>query len=228
MADETVVNFTSITGSTPGLATQYLRLGDNDLEQAIGLYYANDGADLEPSIGNTQAPPEPSASSRPRGHGASYTDDVGVVHLDSDNDNDPDYAEDEDAVMAGSVRDIRSRHEGASVSQPSTGGMPQGFSGVGVEDDEAMAMRLQQEMYGHTGNSNVSGMLDEEGIRAPIARTTQTLVGPDGFDPSNEEEMRAAVMEQMMARRQARPPRGRKSSCCHQEATDLGRSSWNL
>ena len=42
------------------------------------------------------------------------------------------------------------------------------------EDDEAMARRLQDEMYGGGG--------DENNIRAPIARQTETLVGPGASD----------------------------------------------
>jgi len=52
-------------------------------------------------------------------------------------------------------------------------------------------------------------VLDEHGYRPPIGRTTETLVGPGSFDPSNAEEMRAAVMEQMMARRQPSRHRGK-------------------
>lgn len=40
------------------------------------------------------------------------------------------------------------------------------------EDDEAMARRLQEEMYGGIGQGQ------EEPIRAPIARQSETLVGP--------------------------------------------------
>ena len=89
------------------------------------------------------------------------------------------------------------------------------MAGLPVDEDEAMARRLQEEYYGGAqrgGAGSGNTMLDEEGYRAPIARTTQTLVGPDSFDPSNAEEMRAAVMEQMMARRQARPQRGKMLS----------------
>lgn len=43
------------------------------------------------------------------------------------------------------------------------------------EDDEAMARRLQQEMYGGSGGA-------EEPIRAPIARQTEVLAGPGASD----------------------------------------------
>jgi hypothetical protein len=44
------------------------------------------------------------------------------------------------------------------------------------EDDEAMARRLQEEFYGSGGGSSSMGG-DE--VRAPMARTRETLVGPD-------------------------------------------------
>ncbi|KAF2863490.1 hypothetical protein K470DRAFT_210527 [Piedraia hortae CBS 480.64] len=46
------------------------------------------------------------------------------------------------------------------------------------EDDEAMARRLQNEMYGG-GSGGADG-----GVRAPIARTTETLVGGDWDEDS--------------------------------------------
>lgn len=79
---------------------------------------------------------------------------------------------------------------------------------MAVDDDEAMARRLQEELYGAPGNGRGGAeMVDEHGYRAPIGRTTETLVGPGSFDPTDGDEMRAAVMEQVAARRQ--PPRHR-------------------
>jgi len=67
-----------------------------------------------------------------------------------------------------------------------------------VEDDEAMARRMQQEMYGAQGAG------DEQDVRAPQARTAQTLLGPDLDDWRNDpDDMHAAVLEQM--RRRQRP-----------------------
>lgn len=73
-----------------------------------------------------------------------------------------------------------------------------------MEDDEAMARRLQEEMYGSGGGRSGGGDFDEEGVRAPMARTTETLVGPGGDWNDDENEMRAAIAEQMMARGQRR------------------------
>lgn len=79
-----------------------------------------------------------------------------------------------------------------------------------MEDDEAMARRLQEEMYGSSGGGGggggAAGALDDEGVRAPMARTTETLVGPGSnwHGDDDETEMRAAVAEQMMARNRQR------------------------
>ena len=72
------------------------------------------------------------------------------------------------------------------------------------EDDEAMARRLQEEMYGASGVGAGAGGLGavdpETGVRAPMARTTETLVGPDADWRNDPNEMQAAIAEQMMAR----------------------------
>ncbi|KAF2725427.1 hypothetical protein K431DRAFT_280786 [Polychaeton citri CBS 116435] len=73
-----------------------------------------------------------------------------------------------------------------------------------IEDDEAMARRLQQEMYGGGGGGAQSN-LDQDGVRAPIARTAETLVGPGSGDWRDDpNDMHTAVMEQMMARQRRR------------------------
>ncbi|KAI6892061.1 hypothetical protein KC334_g13627, partial [Hortaea werneckii] len=81
---------------------------------------------------------------------------------------------------------------------------PQGAS---FEDDEAMARRLQEEMYGSGGGGGGGGgrgdVDPETGVRAPMARTTETLVGPGSGDWRDDpEEMNAAIFEQMQRRRQ--------------------------
>lgn len=60
---------------------------------------------------------------------------------------------------------------------------------AGVEDDEAMARRLQEEMYGGSGQ--------EETIRAPIARQTETLVGPGAPDYYGGPSLDEAVQQRM-------------------------------
>ncbi|KAJ5092082.1 hypothetical protein NUU61_006952 [Penicillium alfredii] len=71
-------------------------------------------------------------------------------------------------------------------------------SGLGstFEDDAAMARRLQQEMYGGPDNDN-----DE--VRAPMARTTETLVGPE---PDFDDDMHANILGQLRARQRGGRP----------------------
>jgi hypothetical protein len=75
-----------------------------------------------------------------------------------------------------------------------------------VEDDEAMARRLQEEMYGGGGPPG------EEEVRAPMQRTTETLVGPgSNWGPADEEEdVDAMVQEQLARRRAGRAPRSKR------------------
>lgn len=80
-----------------------------------------------------------------------------------------------------------------------------------VEDDEAMARRLQEEMYGGGGGNRAGGGGDfgEEDVRAPMARTTETLVGPGSFGGGggmdwrdNPGQMNAAIADQLFQREQ--------------------------
>ena len=221
MEAEAIAQFAGITGSSNNIAAQYLRLAEGNTEQAIELFFANDGADLGtpsvPSQHPVTAPPIPPLSTRPTGHRQGYEDENGIVHIDSDQD-DADFVDaDDDIEITGQGR----------PHQPMAGEPPSSFTGVrnttslagrgGLDaehDDEAMARRLQEEFYGAANRKSENGApsseaLDEYGYRAPLARTTETLVGPGSFDPTNEEDMQAAVMEQMMARRQQPRHRGR-------------------
>ena len=69
-------------------------------------------------------------------------------------------------------------------SDDETPGSGPGERGNTFDDDMEMARRLQEEMYAEGGTSQ------SEGVRAPMARTTETLVGPEsnwggygGVDP---------------------------------------------
>ncbi|KAL3478211.1 hypothetical protein BJX99DRAFT_224819 [Aspergillus californicus] len=145
MDGDVVAQFAEITGSTAELATQYLQLAEFNIEQAMQIYFDNDGAPLTreavPSTSTANRAPLPSA----------YEDESGVVHVDSD---------DEAARPA-----PHNPH----------------LNGSDFENDAAMAHRLQQEMYGEHGQE------EAEGVRAPMARTTETLVGP-GADFGDMEE----------------------------------------
>lgn len=205
MDDDTLSNFTAITGTTTERAQQYLVLTDGNLEQAIELYFANDGADLEAGAAtapaqSSQAAPVPNPPTRPSRRQQGYEDATGVVHVDSERGSDASDDGSSQQAMAASATRQRGSHA-ASASQVPPTSTPSTSRAGPLEDDEAMARRLQQEIYGDAG---VGEQTDAEGVRAPIARTTETLVGPGAYDMDDEDEMRAAVLEQMRARQQPR------------------------
>jgi len=74
---------------------------------------------------------------------------------------------------------------------------------AGTEDDEAMAQRLQQEIYAEPGTA-------ADNVRAPMQRTTETLVGPDATwgladaDVDADAGVDALVQDQLARRRAGR------------------------
>lgn len=199
-----MAQFVSFTSSTPDRAAQYLRLTDGDVQQAIDLFFVNDGNDPSGSSSSThpqpeQAPPVPPSRTREPRSRPVYEDDRGIVHLDSD----PDYSDDDKPEITGSSsrRVAVPDRPRSAIHTPSSMTPPTGQASGALDDDEAMARRLQEEFYAGAG---IGAEVDPEGIRAPIGRTTETLVGPSSFD-ANEEDMRAAVMDQLHARQQRRP-----------------------
>ncbi|KAF2156966.1 hypothetical protein K461DRAFT_219975 [Myriangium duriaei CBS 260.36] len=163
--DDLIAQFTSITDATPERAQQYLTLSDNNLEQAIQLFFDTGGADMGAAV-----PSQPSGTTVRSGRGYRENQD-GSVTIESGDEDEMDTDVD-----------------------PSRGGT----NFHSVEDDEAMARRLQEEAYGSGG---AGGEFDE--VRAPMARTTETLVGPDA-DWGGPDDMRAAIADQMAARQQRR------------------------
>ena len=158
--DEQISTFCSFTSATPQQAQQYLSLTDNNVEQAVELFFNS------PDLGNAPSQPaQPSSNSN------------NPITIDDD--------DDDDVQMGG-------------------GGQAPGAS---FEDDEAMARRLQEEMYGSSagggggGGDGRGGIDPETGVRAPMARTTETLVGPGSDWRNDPEEMNAAIFEQMQRRR---------------------------
>lgn len=198
MDDGALAQFTSITGTQPETAQRYLAFTDGDLQQAIELFFANDGADLDvPSASDPPAssrpPPVPPSATRP-------PPEQHAVQIDSDSDSD-EYPTTRRSGSTGrqpeGVNRAQPFSHQSSSSKPSTK-----TTGGGVNDDEAFARQLQQEMYGEAGVESATGL---EGVRAPIARTTETLVGPDSFDPNDPADMNAAVLEQLRSRQRPRP-----------------------
>lgn len=200
-----MAQFTSITGASPERALQYLRLTDGNLEQAMQLFFDSDGIDLEGSAPPVTGAPSstsqiPQAPPQHAGGATGYTDGSGVVHIDSDeeitDDNDPEVTGYNPRAGQTSSRSRSALHTPVTVTPPT------GAAARGMDDDEALARRLQEEFY---AGGDMAGARDGDGIRAPIGRTTETLVGPGADYLSDPDEMRAAVLEQMHARQRPRP-----------------------
>ena len=220
--DGAVAQFTAITDATPERAQQYLRLADGNIEQAIELFFANDGADVGGGTASApvaQAPqpqPAPGSGTRPTRRRQTYEDDDGIVHLDSDNEDDLDQDIGIDEQTSTNPRIINQAPlvRGSSAARPAGGVTTRSQpNGTAVEDDEAIARRLQEEIYGAgasaTGATSTStDLFDEHGVRAPLARTTETLVGPGSYGPvGHEDDTHAAVLEQLRVREAARRAR---------------------
>ncbi|RVD88214.1 uncharacterized protein DFL_002409 [Arthrobotrys flagrans] len=188
LREELLAQFVAITQtSSVNKAETYLGLTEWNLEQAIELFFANDGADLSSIVGGSSAsasaiapPPLPAAAAPTAAtthHQSSlaHQDRTGSDAISIDDD------EDDDMETARAI---------AAASEPNVGNIGGGGSGhVGgnvdiYEDDEAMARRLQEELYAEAGGSggrNAGSSWREDdigGVRAPMARTTETLVGP--------------------------------------------------
>ncbi|KAF1987829.1 hypothetical protein K402DRAFT_392624 [Aulographum hederae CBS 113979] len=94
-----------------------------------------------------------------------------------------------------------------------------GGGGADVESDEALARRLQQEDYG--GGSGGGG---DDGVRAPIARTSETLVG--GGPVWASDDLHDEVMAQMQARQQ-RHGYGGPAGIFNQRQRDTSSRVWD-
>jgi hypothetical protein len=198
--DEALATFSAITGATPHVANHFLSMTDGDAQQAIQLFF--DSPDLGSSIATeppSEPPAQPSASTQ-RHASTGRTDSKGVIHLDSDDDDAMDESADgdfinEDSRGAASVVAGHTAQATPSTHQAAFGD---------YEDDEAMARRMQEELY---AGGDMSGGFGGDNIRAPLARTTETLVGPGAeWTP---DDMHDAVLEQMRARAQPRSKHGR-------------------
>lgn len=137
--DENVANFLTVTGTdSPTKAQRYLQIADNDLAQAVELFF--NGVDVG------DAPAAPSGTG------------TAAAPISVDDDEEADFQE-----------AVRSSRAGA---------------GMDYEDDEALARRLQREME------------SEGAVRAPIARTRETLVGPDeDFMHRMQERRRRSMLD---------------------------------
>ena len=182
--EENIPTFVAITDTTPEVAQGFLELAAGDVERAVALFFEN--PDLATTIGSSTAaaarPPPVPSSTRPRAN-IGREDASGVIHLDSD-----DEDGDGDANMSEAEDNDRAALEHAiALAQE--------------EEDAAMAQRLQEELYGVGGAGGAAAGPGED-VRAPIARTTETLVAPNPlWGP--DETMESAFLRQMREGRNA-------------------------
>ncbi|KAK4249475.1 hypothetical protein C7999DRAFT_39455 [Corynascus novoguineensis] len=117
-------------------------------------------------------PSTTTAPSRPNRSRIGREDAQGVIHIDSDDD------------VPMTENEVDDGDEVAGVARRAQ-----------EEEDAAMAKRLQEELY--SGQN-----ADDSGVRAPMARITETLVAPAYGD--DDDDGHAAILEQMRRRQQAR------------------------
>jgi hypothetical protein len=171
--DDAIASFISITNAEPQKAQSYLRVSDGDLEQALQLFFETGGADMDagPSVPAASGPP-PSLPPRPA--------QEPIIEIDDDIDD----IEDDD------VREVMRASERAAAP-PAAAAATASSPGGDYEDDEAMARRLQEEFYTQGGGGGgAGGDVDPDGVRAPIARTMETLVGPEEDDDIDFDRLR--------------------------------------
>jgi UBX domain-containing protein 7 len=179
MDDDAIAQVVMVTNTTPEKATQYLTLADGDPDQAVTLFFENGGQDL---VGgpSSSAPTtsQPTATSNAPGAG----DAQNPINID-----------DEDMLDVDDPQITHSQRVGALQPQ---------HQGSLYEDDAAMARRLQEEMYGESGAGDRNG---EDPIRAPLARQSETLLGPEAeIGGYSAAEIPGAVERQMQAMQRRR------------------------
>jgi UBX domain-containing protein 7 len=181
MDQESISTFCGITGASTEVAEGFLSLSNNDVSRAIELYFEN------PELASNV---QTSVPSRPAATGGSRTTREGsreIIHIDSDDDD----------VMQ--VDDFSDQDDDRAAAQRA--------AALAQEDeDAAMARRLQDELYGEgSGQSAGANGLGDDGVRAPIGRTTETLIAPNPAWADDEDDggAHAAMLEQLRRRRPA-------------------------
>ncbi|KPM40863.1 hypothetical protein AK830_g5701 [Neonectria ditissima] len=208
--DDNIATFNAITGASPDVARSFLEMTAGNFERAIELFYEN--PDLASGVGaglsanaplipdNTADLPSliervPVADIGPASPSLiGRRDAAGVIHIDSDDDEDMQFDHDSDMDVD---NDRAVAAQAAAFAQE--------------EEDMAMAKRLQEELYqennGGSGSAAGAG-LDPDDVRAPIARTTETLVAPGPNWGDGDGDVEAALLEQLRRRQQQHPRSG--------------------
>lgn len=185
-----MAQFQAITGTdSEQVARGYLEISGNDPMQAIQLFFENpELASSFTTQANNAPSSHPAPAAQPRAT-AGRQDDHGVIHIDSDDD-DVEMSQPQDHrnhITIPDNDDDGDEHENiAALARQAQ-----------EDEDAAMARRLQDDMYSQDPSS-------VDGVRAPMARTTETLVAPDPSWSLNDDDRESAVLEQLRRRQQAR------------------------
>jgi hypothetical protein len=155
MDDDPVAQFMAITDQSAAVASGCLSMTEGDVMAAVNMFFENPEIASSFPQNDSAAAAASSSSSRPQ---AATTASRNIGREDEsgvihiDDDDDDMVPHDQDDSLA----------EAERIAQEN--------------DDAAMARRIQEEMYGGSAPAT-----DIEGVRAPIARTTETLVAPSGY-----------------------------------------------
>ncbi|KAK7970657.1 UBX domain-containing protein 5 [Apiospora saccharicola] len=187
--DEDVAQFQAITGTdSEQVARGYLEISGNDPMQAIQLFFENpELASSFTTQANNPSSSHPPSAAQPRAP-SGRQDDHGVIHIDSDDDDDVEMSQPSDHRNHITIPD-NTGHDHENIAALARQAQE--------DEDAAMARHLQDDMY-----SQDPGAAD--GVRAPMARTTETLVAPDPSWSLDDDDRDAAVLEQLRRRQQSR------------------------
>lgn len=207
MDEDSISSFAGITGSSPEVATGFLQIAGGDLERAVALFFEN--PELVSGMGAmaSDRADRPTAAAAPgtARRGAAREDSSGVIHIPSDDDDDDDEM------------DYNYADSGAEDADDGQEAAILAANYAQEEEDAAMAKRLQEELYGQGGGA---GGDPEADVRAPIARTTETLVAPEAaWGPDDD----AAILEQLRRRR----PTGRRGGGGGGASGPFGQRIWS-
>ena len=183
--DELVAQFTAVTSADPGRAAQYLRLTEGNLEQAIQLFYDSPALDLSTSDAARHTEPHHSAEGT-AGRPPYREDGEGIVHIDSEDEASESMDVDRRTLLPRTHRPNPSPSFSQLMAEETT-----------YEDDEAIAQRLQNEMF--------ETRADLDGVRAPMARVSETLIGPGSDWGAGEDDYRhSEILARQRRARQGR------------------------
>lgn len=201
--DEEIATFMMVTDvKSDHVARGYLQIAGGNAGQAIQMFF--DQPELQSSFDSPTSAPTASAttSSRPQPSTSrartGREDASGVIHLDSDDDND-----DFDVNMSDNPMEIDDDDDVVAIARNAQ-----------EEEDAAMARKLQEELYGSGSGAA------EDGVRAPIAQTTETLAAPSmpwgiaDDDNGRGDDALAQLRARQFHRQRSRFPAATLTSVC--------------